>query len=243
MGVLGNDGQPMKESRTINGNFKELSKLDSYCCDGSHEHDQSRGKALKLAENFTFKLTDMLHECFRVAARGQASKRKACSAKFACPVKMADSRLAASPASREAAPDDARRQRNKKWWADFHGTILYTHWWFATKVKVPWPLISLKDWWMNGRRFRLFDSMETGNPWQMMSWSSACCRVNQSLKGWTRQRQLWATSFGFSSVTLVVLSSQVAGIRCASMTWQPEVKEVHGFMLGQWQALSVWHSG
>ena len=124
LGVLGNNGQPMKKTWTIAGNFKELFKLDSFRCDGSHEHDQSRGKALKLSENYTFKLTDMLHECFRVAAKGQASKRNACSAKLACPVKMADSRFAANPASREAELE-AIRQRNKDWWADFHGKLLY----------------------------------------------------------------------------------------------------------------------
>ena len=91
MGVLGNNGQPMKTSWTIAGNFKELSKLDSYRCEGSHEHDQSRGKSFKLAENYTFKLTDMLHECFQVAVTDQASKRKACSVNFAFPVKTRDS--------------------------------------------------------------------------------------------------------------------------------------------------------
>ena len=106
-------------------NFKELSKLGSFRCDGTHEHDQSRGKALKLAENDTFKLTDMLHECFRVAARDQASKRKACSVKFACPVKMSDSRLAANPAGREAVLDEATRERNKRGWAHIHNRILY----------------------------------------------------------------------------------------------------------------------
>ena len=71
-------------------------------------------------------MTDMLHECFQVAARDQASKRKACSVKFSFPVKMADSRLAANPANREAALDVATRKRNKKWWANLHSKILYS---------------------------------------------------------------------------------------------------------------------
>ena len=125
LGVLGNDGQPMKKSWSIAGNFKELAKLDSYKCDGSHEHDQSRGKALKLAENYTFKLTDMLHECFRVAAKGLVSKRIACSVKLACPVKLADSRFTANPASREAALDAATRDVNKCAWAHIHNRILF----------------------------------------------------------------------------------------------------------------------
>ena len=49
---------------------------------------------------------------FRVAAVGQASKRKACNAKIACPVKMADSPTA-NPASREAELT-ARRKRNQE---------------------------------------------------------------------------------------------------------------------------------
>ena len=64
--VIGNNNnQPMKKSWTIAGIFEQLSKLDSLRCDCLHEHDQSGGKALKFAENYTFRLTDMLHECFR----------------------------------------------------------------------------------------------------------------------------------------------------------------------------------
>ena len=99
--------------------------LDSFKCDGKHEHDQSRGKALKLAENYTFKLTDMLHECFRVAVVGQTSKRIAPAVKFACPAKMADSRYAtAHPASREAALE-ATREANKQAWYLLHNRILF----------------------------------------------------------------------------------------------------------------------
>ena len=47
LGVVGNDGQPIKKGWTIAGNFKELAKLDSFKCDSSHKHGQSRGKALK----------------------------------------------------------------------------------------------------------------------------------------------------------------------------------------------------
>ena len=123
MGVLGNNGQPMKKSWTIAGNFKELEMLDSFKCDGSHKHDQSRGKALKLAENYTFKLTDMLHECFRVAVVGQTSKRISSVVKLACPAKMADSRFAtADPASREAALK-AARDNNKEAWRKLHWQV------------------------------------------------------------------------------------------------------------------------
>ena len=125
LGVLGNDGHPMKKSWTIAGNFKELEILDSFKCDGNHKHDQSRGKALKLAENYTFKLTDMLHECFRVAVVGQTSKRISSVVKLACPAKMADSRFAtADPASREAALI-AARENNKNAWRTLHQRILF----------------------------------------------------------------------------------------------------------------------
>ena len=125
LGVLGNNGQPMKKSWTIAGNFKELAVLDSLKFDGKHEHDQSRGKALKLAENYTFKLTDMLHECFRVAVVGQTSKRISPVVIRACPAKMADSRYAtAHSASREAALE-ATREANKQAWLLLHNRILF----------------------------------------------------------------------------------------------------------------------
>ena len=124
LGVVGNDGQPIKKGWTIAGNFKELAKLDSFKCDSSHKHGQSRGKALKLAENYTFRLTDLLHECFRSAAVGQISETLRYP-KLARPVKMADSRAAAEPASREAALQTAVQERNKAWWADFQGKMLF----------------------------------------------------------------------------------------------------------------------
>ena len=83
------------------------------------------GKALKLAENYTFKLTDMLHECFRVAVVGQTSKRISPAVIRACPAKMADSRFAtAHPASREAALE-ATREANKQAWLLLHNRILF----------------------------------------------------------------------------------------------------------------------
>ena len=36
LGVLGNNGQPMKKSWIIAGNFKEFEVLDSFKCDGKH---------------------------------------------------------------------------------------------------------------------------------------------------------------------------------------------------------------
>ena len=46
-------------------------------CDGSHTHGQSRGTALKLAENYTFTLTDFIHSCFRSRAnQAQTAKNR-----------------------------------------------------------------------------------------------------------------------------------------------------------------------
>ena len=59
-------------------NMEELSELAKDVCDGSHTHGQSRGVALKLAENYTFALTDFIHRCFhsRASTAQTAPKRK-----------------------------------------------------------------------------------------------------------------------------------------------------------------------
>jgi len=67
-GVTELEGNPMKKGRMIATNMEELSSLLKYTCDGSHTHGQSRGTALKLAENYTFSLTDFIHCCFRSRA-------------------------------------------------------------------------------------------------------------------------------------------------------------------------------
>ena len=67
----------MKKGWMIATNMDELSSLSEYVCDGSHTHGQSRGEALKLAENYTFTLTDFIHECFRSRAnRAQTAKTR-----------------------------------------------------------------------------------------------------------------------------------------------------------------------
>ena len=62
------NGLPMKKGWMIATNLEELSGLAEYTCDGSHTHGQSRGVALKLAENYTFALTDFIHKCFQSRA-------------------------------------------------------------------------------------------------------------------------------------------------------------------------------
>ena len=76
-GVIDLDGNPMKKGWMIATNMEELSSLSEYVCDGSHTHGQSRGAALKLAENYTFKLTDFIHDCFRSRAnQAQTAKNR-----------------------------------------------------------------------------------------------------------------------------------------------------------------------
>ena len=72
--VTDNEGLPMKKGWIIATNMEELSRLSKYICDDSHTHGQTRGKAPKLAENYTFSLTDFIHNCFR----SRASPRKNC---------------------------------------------------------------------------------------------------------------------------------------------------------------------
>ena len=125
LGVIGNNDKPMKKGWTIAGNFKQLSKLDSFKCNGNHQHDESRGKALKLAENYTFRLTDLLHDCFLQAAVGQTSKTSLPVVR-ACPAKMAAFLAAASDDAGREAVLQANLERNKAYWGDVLGKILYS---------------------------------------------------------------------------------------------------------------------
>ena len=63
-GLKGLSGKPLKKGWKIATDVPQLATLDNYICSGSHVHEQSRGKSLKLAEGYTFELTDMLHGAF-----------------------------------------------------------------------------------------------------------------------------------------------------------------------------------
>ena len=60
-GVVGATGKPMLKSWQIASNMETLNELKRMVCSGEHERDQSRGSSLKLAENYTFALTDFIH--------------------------------------------------------------------------------------------------------------------------------------------------------------------------------------
>ena len=76
-GVTDLEGNPMKKGWMIATSMEELSSLPEYVCDGSHTHGQSWGTAFKLAENYTFTLTDFIHRCFRSRAnQAQTAKNR-----------------------------------------------------------------------------------------------------------------------------------------------------------------------
>ena len=67
-GVTDLEGNPMQKGWIVATNMEEMSSLSEYVCDGSHTHGQSQGTALKLAENYTFTLTDFIHRCIHSRA-------------------------------------------------------------------------------------------------------------------------------------------------------------------------------
>ena len=64
VGVTDEHGRPIKKGWTISSDIEAFAALEQLRCDGQHEHAQSRGKALREAEGYTFKLTDKLHTMF-----------------------------------------------------------------------------------------------------------------------------------------------------------------------------------
>ena len=64
VGVTDEHGTPIKKGWTISSDVEAFAALEQLRCDGQHEH-ASRGKALREAEGYTFKLTDKLHTMFK----------------------------------------------------------------------------------------------------------------------------------------------------------------------------------
>ena len=120
-GIVGGKGLPMLKGWTIASNMDSMSVFDQYQCDGSHQHDQSRGSALKVAENYSFMLTDLVHSCFSSTVLAQAQRSKADQPRSlrACPALMASSsrQTSASDATRESVPSPA------KLWPGFYDLV------------------------------------------------------------------------------------------------------------------------
>ena len=65
VGVTDEHGTPIKKGWTVASDIEAFAALEQLRCDGQHVHAQSRGKALRDAEGYTFKLTDKIHTMFR----------------------------------------------------------------------------------------------------------------------------------------------------------------------------------
>ena len=107
-GVVGAKGKPMLKSWQVASNMETLFKLKEYKCNGQHDHDQSRGNSLKLAENYTFALTDFVHKAFHdAAAKAQKTQAKE--------QRLALAAMSAPSASVKAEPPNVVRDQ----WEDF----------------------------------------------------------------------------------------------------------------------------
>ena len=98
LGLTNEHGQPMLKGWAVVTDVPSLSILDSYRCDRTHTHAQSRGKALKSAETYTYEYTDLVHKCF---------SQEIASGAMAAPVLLAEWDDEREIAENSAAWDDA----------------------------------------------------------------------------------------------------------------------------------------
>ena len=80
LGVTDQHGIPICKSWRIACTFPIVALQDKIC-DGNHMHGESRGQALKIAESYTFSMTDAIHREF---ARHVAEPQKLTGNLFAC---------------------------------------------------------------------------------------------------------------------------------------------------------------
>ena len=66
-GITNDKGEPIKKQWTLMSSFPLPHIRDIGECDGTHSHRESRGKALKLAEGYSYPITDAIHEDFKQA--------------------------------------------------------------------------------------------------------------------------------------------------------------------------------
>ena len=122
-GVVGKNNNPMKKGWKIATDLEQLACLAEHRCDGMHVHDESRGTALKLAEGYTHKLTDLIHECFRQLAVSAQAPRV--SRKLACPAMSSSSAAITHPIQSASAKQklalltevpESEQDKNLTWW-------------------------------------------------------------------------------------------------------------------------------
>ena len=66
-GVTNDKDEPLKKQWTLMSSFPLPHIRDIGECDGAHSHGESRGKALKLAEGYSYTMTDAIHKDFKQA--------------------------------------------------------------------------------------------------------------------------------------------------------------------------------
>ena len=82
IGIKGRNGKPMKKQWVVASNMPTISVVEYFKCDGSHEHDESRGTHLKEAEGYTYVYTDAVHNAFSEHATMQPLLSGDCAASF-----------------------------------------------------------------------------------------------------------------------------------------------------------------
>ena len=65
LGLKNRRGEYLKKGWTIASNETKFKSFEYYQCPGNHHHAQSRGKDLKEAESYTYRMTDKIHDIFR----------------------------------------------------------------------------------------------------------------------------------------------------------------------------------
>ena len=83
VGTCDRHGNLIRKQWTLASNLVTYSAFTAFKCDGSHQHGESRGSDLKNAENYTYKMTDMIHKIFREHAHDKYSTK---GTQYACPV-------------------------------------------------------------------------------------------------------------------------------------------------------------
>ncbi len=82
VGTSDRRGNLIRKQWTLASNLVAYSVFTTLKCDGSHQHGESRGSDLKNAENYTYKMTDMIHKIFREHAHNIRSTKPT---QYACP--------------------------------------------------------------------------------------------------------------------------------------------------------------
>ena len=73
LGVTDQHGIPIRKSWRTACTFPIVALQDKIC-DGNHMHGESRGQALKIAESYTFNMTDAIHQEFARHANSRTTK-------------------------------------------------------------------------------------------------------------------------------------------------------------------------